>query len=98
MNGSPRRSPAHTMKRAISESSSSLAEGSHRGTGCSDVDIQLLYPFRRPLGGRLCSRSVDAAALRSEFPVLERLAYLNAGTDGPLPRAGDQGRRAGARA
>jgi len=28
---------------------------------------------------------VDAAALRSEFPVLERLAYLNAGTDGPLP-------------
>ena len=27
---------------------------------------------------------MDAAALRSEFPVLERLAYLNAGTDGPL--------------
>src|SRR3954468_14495894 len=26
-------------------------------------------------------------ALRDEFPVLERLAYLNAGTDGPLPRA-----------
>ena len=24
-------------------------------------------------------------ALRAEFPVLERLAYLNAGTDGPLP-------------
>ncbi|MBS1871155.1 MAG: aminotransferase class V-fold PLP-dependent enzyme [Actinobacteria bacterium] len=27
------------------------------------------------------------AALRAEFPVLERLAYLNAGTNGPLPRA-----------
>ena len=25
-----------------------------------------------------------AAALRAEFPVLERLAYLNAGTDGPI--------------
>jgi L-cysteine/cystine lyase len=25
------------------------------------------------------------SSLRSEFPVLERLAYLNAGTDGPLP-------------
>ncbi len=30
---------------------------------------------------------MDPAALRSEFPVLERLAYLNAGTDGPLPAA-----------
>jgi selenocysteine lyase/cysteine desulfurase len=28
---------------------------------------------------------VDALALRAEFPVLARLAYLNAGTDGPLP-------------
>ncbi|HWK27974.1 MAG TPA: aminotransferase class V-fold PLP-dependent enzyme [Solirubrobacter sp.] len=26
-------------------------------------------------------------SLRDEFPVLERVAYLNAGTDGPLPRA-----------
>src|SRR3954452_18236267 len=26
-------------------------------------------------------------ALRDEFPVLEQLAYLNAGTDGPIPRA-----------
>jgi selenocysteine lyase/cysteine desulfurase len=26
------------------------------------------------------------AALRAQFPVLERLAYLNAGTNGPLPR------------
>jgi L-cysteine/cystine lyase len=28
---------------------------------------------------------MDAAGLRSEFPVLARAAYLNAGTDGPLP-------------
>jgi selenocysteine lyase/cysteine desulfurase len=28
---------------------------------------------------------VDACALRDEFPVLRRVAYLNAGTDGPLP-------------
>lgn len=26
-------------------------------------------------------------ALREQFPVLERVAYLNAGTDGPVPRA-----------
>jgi L-cysteine/cystine lyase len=28
---------------------------------------------------------VDLSELRAEFPVLRRLAYLNAGTDGPLP-------------
>jgi L-cysteine/cystine lyase len=28
---------------------------------------------------------VDFSALRAEFPVCSRLAYLNAGTDGPLP-------------
>jgi L-cysteine/cystine lyase len=28
---------------------------------------------------------VDFPALRAEFPVLRRVAYLNAGTDGPLP-------------
>ena len=31
---------------------------------------------------------MDPAALRAEFPVLERLAYLNAGTCGPLTAAG----------
>lgn len=31
---------------------------------------------------------MDAAALRGEFPVLDRLGYLNAGTNGPVPRAG----------
>ncbi len=30
---------------------------------------------------------MDAAALRASFPVLERVAYLNAGSDGPLPAA-----------
>src|SRR5829696_5209965 len=30
---------------------------------------------------------MDAAAFRAEFPVLERVAYLNAGTDGPLAAA-----------
>jgi selenocysteine lyase/cysteine desulfurase len=33
----------------------------------------------------LFSPIVDLTGLRAEFPVLERLAYLNAGTDGPLP-------------
>jgi selenocysteine lyase/cysteine desulfurase len=33
---------------------------------------------------------VDAAALRAEFPVLNDLAYLNAGTCGPLPHAAVQ--------
>lgn len=28
----------------------------------------------------------DAAAFRAQFPVLERLSYLNAGTEGPVPR------------
>ncbi|HEX5468134.1 MAG TPA: aminotransferase class V-fold PLP-dependent enzyme [Gaiellaceae bacterium] len=29
---------------------------------------------------------MDVEAIRAELPVLERLAYLNAGTNGPLPR------------
>jgi L-cysteine/cystine lyase len=29
---------------------------------------------------------MDLAAFRSEFPVVERLIYLNAGTNGPVPR------------
>jgi selenocysteine lyase/cysteine desulfurase len=32
----------------------------------------------------------DALALRAQFPVLDRTAYLNAGTDGPLPAAAAQ--------
>jgi len=34
---------------------------------------------------RVFSRFVDLFGLRAEFPVLRTLAYLNAGTDGPLP-------------
>jgi selenocysteine lyase/cysteine desulfurase len=34
---------------------------------------------------RVFSRFVELPGLRAEFPVLRRLAYLNAGTDGPLP-------------
>ena len=34
---------------------------------------------------RVFSRFVDRFGLRAEFPVLANLAYLNAGTDGPLP-------------
>src|SRR5918994_5951396 len=30
---------------------------------------------------------MDAQALRAQFPVLGRIAYLNTGTDGPLPAA-----------
>ncbi len=30
---------------------------------------------------------MDAQALRAQFPVLERFAYLNSGSDGPLPGA-----------
>jgi selenocysteine lyase/cysteine desulfurase len=30
---------------------------------------------------------VDVSSLRAQFPVLKQLAYLNAGTDGPLPAA-----------
>jgi hypothetical protein len=29
-------------------------------------------------------------ALRSAFPILERVAYLNAGTDGPVPQAAQE--------
>src|SRR5215210_937925 len=29
-------------------------------------------------------------ALREQFPILERVAYLNAGTDGPVPRSAEQ--------
>lgn len=40
-----------------------------------------------PLGRRGYPRPVDVAILRDQFPVLQRLAYLNAGTDGPVPSA-----------
>jgi selenocysteine lyase/cysteine desulfurase len=36
---------------------------------------------------RLFSRFVDVSGLRAHFPLLGTVAYLNAGTDGPLPTA-----------
>ena len=36
---------------------------------------------------RVFSPFVSLPGLRSEFPVLDTVAYLNAGTDGPLPAA-----------
>src|SRR5581483_5560779 len=37
---------------------------------------------------------IDPAKFRAQFPVLERLAYLNAGTEGPLPTAAVEAVRA----
>jgi L-cysteine/cystine lyase len=49
---------------------------------------------RRPASQPLCSLLVHISSLRGEFPVLARLAYLNAGTDGPLAaRAAGAGAR-----
>jgi selenocysteine lyase/cysteine desulfurase len=39
----------------------------------------------RPTSKPLCSLPVDVSSLREQFPVVKELAYLNAGTDGPLP-------------
>lgn len=46
-----------------------------------------MTPGRSPgeAQSRVCSPVVAPNDLRDEFPVLRRLAYLNAGTDGPLP-------------
>jgi selenocysteine lyase/cysteine desulfurase len=38
----------------------------------------------------MASTVTDAAVFRAQFPVLDRAAYLNAGTEGPLPRAAAQ--------
>jgi selenocysteine lyase/cysteine desulfurase len=46
------------------------------------------------LATELFSPIVNASGLRSEFPVLAEIAYLNAGTDGPLPRRAVQAARA----
>ncbi len=43
-----------------------------------------------PAARRISSAAVEHAEFRSQFPVLDSLAYLNAGTDGPLPRAAAQ--------
>src|SRR3954471_12420246 len=64
------------MKRAISLPPARAGEGVHSGCGCSALAI---------VPARIFSRFVDAPSLRAEFPVLANAAYLNAGTDGPLP-------------
>src|ERR1700722_508874 len=61
------------MKRFISTLCSCSCGGSH--SGC----------WRGALLMRLFSRFVSLPGLREEFPVLGAVAYLNAGTDGPLP-------------
>src|SRR5438552_8362187 len=61
------------MKRVSSALARRAAEGSQRG--CSPTALAI----------GVFSRFVDVSALRAEFPVLARHAYLNAGTDGPLP-------------
>jgi L-cysteine/cystine lyase len=40
------------------------------------------------------SEPVIAPSFREEFPVLERLSYLNAGTEGPVPQAAEDAVRA----
>src|SRR4051794_28604564 len=66
-------------------------------TPCPPASSATRYAFdshcscieRSTITGRTIScAAVDAARFRSEFPVLERVAYLNAGTDGPVPRRG----------
>jgi L-cysteine/cystine lyase len=43
---------------------------------------------------RIFSPIVEPSGLRAEFPVLDGLAYLNAGTDGPLARRATEAARA----
>src|SRR5271154_1551603 len=66
------------MKRAISTRSRCSGGGSHRGC------------CRSALAMRVFSRFVSLPGLRDQFPVLGKLAYLNAGTDGPLPASAAQ--------
>src|SRR5665213_3279328 len=61
------------MKRVIAARSMSAADGSHSGACSGALDMGVF------------SRFVELSGLRAEFPVLSGLAYLNAGTDGPLP-------------
>src|SRR5205809_432654 len=65
------------MKRVISVSSRHAAVGDHSGT-CSTPETLMRDT-------RVFSPFVDAFELRGQFPVLGCVAYLNAGTDGPLP-------------
>jgi L-cysteine/cystine lyase len=73
------------MKRVISARSRSAALGCHSGV-CSAAPFAAgSGVWLEALDMRVFSRFVDLLGLRAEFPVLRNLAYLNAGTDGPLP-------------
>jgi selenocysteine lyase/cysteine desulfurase len=61
------------MKRFISTLCSCSGNGSQRGCGLAALLM------------RVFSRFVSLPGLREEFPVFGAVAYLNAGTDGPLP-------------
>src|SRR5271155_1645708 len=63
------------MKRAISTLSRCSDGGSHMGSSLAALAM------------RVFSRFVSLPGLRAQFPVLSSVAYLNAGTDGPLPAA-----------
>src|SRR5437588_5014158 len=60
------------MKRVICARSSICSDGVHSGISEGASGTRVFSPF------------VDISELRAEFPALRRLAYLNAGTDGPL--------------
>jgi L-cysteine/cystine lyase len=61
------------MKRVIGARSIICEGGVHSGFAKAASGTRVFSPF------------VDFSELRAEFPVLRRVAYLNAGTDGPLP-------------
>ena len=69
------------LKRAISVSRTQSGEGVHSGCRLSTLAMGLFSPI------------VDLSGLRAGFPVLASLAYLNAGTDGPLPAVAAQAAR-----
>src|SRR5438477_574835 len=60
------------MKRVICARSSICSDGVHSGISEGASGTRVFSPF------------VDISELRAEFPALRRLAYFNAGTDGPL--------------
>jgi hypothetical protein len=47
-------------------------------------------PHGRYVYAAVPSMPADPSAFRSRFPVLARLSYLNAGTEGPVPRAAQE--------
>jgi selenocysteine lyase/cysteine desulfurase len=73
------------MKRVISARSRSESLGCHSGLSAEAPSGAGSGVWLAALDMEVFSRFVDLFGLRAEFPVLRTLAYLNAGTDGPLP-------------